>query len=111
MKDKTIATPETVDDAAAKGSRVQAIVRKSVKAKLVNLESSCPFCGIGYGPDEHFLLCDVSDMLWPNEYGYQQTVRQWLGVSRAYAVHCENCGAWGPVKTSQDRAMRDWEKV
>lgn len=107
---ETTATPTTDATGAAIGSRVQAVVRKSVKAKLVNLEP-CPFCGIGYYPDEHFLLCDVSGMLWPDEYGRQLTVRQRLGVSRAYAVHCENCGAWGPVGTSQNRAMGEWEKV
>ena len=79
------------------------------KAKPIKLEE-CPFCGSGCGHDERFLLCDVSDMAWPDHRGRAQTVRKRLGVSRAYAVHSETCGAWGPVQTSQNRAMRDWEK-
>lgn len=38
MTDKTTATPETVDDAAAIGSRVQAIVRLTVEQRLMAAE-------------------------------------------------------------------------
>jgi hypothetical protein len=73
----------------------------------------CPFCGMMSGsPDAEFLVCDVSEMPWPwrQNPDAQITVRRTLGFSRAYSVHCENCGAWGPVQTSQQRAIRDFSR-
>ncbi len=81
-----------------------------MKCKKVNVDG-CPFCGCGLGAPGDFLVVDVSDMPLPDIHGRNHTVRKVIGISRAYAVHCENCFAYGPIRTSQNRAMRDWEKV
>ena len=81
-----------------------------MKSRIVPNAEQCPFCGAGLGMDENFLLCDVSEVEISDEYGRIINRKKLFGAAKVYAVICQNCGAIGPMQTSQKKALRDWNR-